>query len=238
MLPKDFNVDRMVQYLKDAGYNDARHLRHFTDDCPTEIVSRVYINANAETEAYYDLSPDPMKHGLFVFGILEEAFGPMLDETGKAIMERVAQNGREIVRPMRGPALSVDELRALNMRNALATRHEITGAVLAAVAAATETRIDFPTMRQAFRLWKLEPERGAFGRSLRRSEQVAQFRPPPGVPVIMSMEEYRNLKRDRGITREALNIAIIMAQQQLAGRLTADRAHKMLGALLRFRDSL
>ncbi|MFT4117891.1 hypothetical protein [Bradyrhizobium sp.] len=232
----------MVRFLKDAGYKETRHACHLTDGYPVEVVSRVYIDANEQTESYYDLSTDPMKHGLFVFGILKEAYRPLLNDAGEVVKERVMADGGDVWRPMRGAPLSPEELYTLNMRNALATRYEITGAVLASVTAATGSRIDFATMRQAFRLWRLEPDRdkqtsAPIGIPVRRSERSAQFRPHPGVPVLMSMEEFRRLTRQGTIGREAVNVSIIMAQRQLAGTMTHECTHKMLDALRRLREN-
>ncbi|NBU58318.1 MAG: hypothetical protein EBS23_00780 [Betaproteobacteria bacterium] len=116
----------------------------------------VFINGLGSINAYLNLSSDPGKFGLKVFGNLPEGYAPVvLDDDGRVIRETVIQNGERITRAKRGEALDAEALKRKNNEISLVARKEISAAVLAAYMLEASGG-DLEMLREGFRLQKWE----------------------------------------------------------------------------------
>lgn len=146
--------ENVAQHLKSMGYSAKAGT--MTDRKTGEPQEVVYINGLGSINAYLNLSPDPEKFGLKVFGNLQEGYAPVvLDEHGELVRETVMSNGQRVTRAKRGEPLDADALKQKNNEISLAVRKEITAAVLAAYMLEVGGG-DLDLIRSGFRLQKWE----------------------------------------------------------------------------------
>lgn len=152
---KSVNPHNIVEHLISLGYTAAAGER--TDKATGEVTQCVYINGLGQISAFLDLSNDPEKFGLKVFGNLKEGYAPaLIGEDGKAIRERVTENGKTKWETKRGTPLDAEALRKKNIEIAIEARREITPAVMMAYLLEAEGG-DLALMKKAFRLEKYKP---------------------------------------------------------------------------------
>lgn len=148
------NPESIAQHLSALGYQ--AKAGSLTDKKSGEPQSVVFINGLGSINAYLNLSEDPSKFGLKVFGNLPEGYAPVvLDAQGEVLRETVTQNGQTITRAKRGEPLSPEALKRKNNEISLAARKEITAAVLAAYMLEVGGG-DIEKIREGFRLQKWE----------------------------------------------------------------------------------
>lgn len=87
------NPDNIAQHLVTMGYS--AKAGSITDKATGKPQPVVFINGLGTINAYLNLSDDPAKFGLKVFGNLQDGYAPVvLDESGQVIRETVRQNGQ------------------------------------------------------------------------------------------------------------------------------------------------
>lgn len=148
------NADNIAQHLVSFGYQAKPGT--ITDKKTGEIQNVVFVNGLGSINAYLNLSEDPTKFGLKVFGNLQDGYAPVvLDGNGDVIRETVTQNGQSVTRSKRGEPLSAEALKRKNNEISLTARKEITAAVLAAYMLEVGGG-DLEKIREGFRLQKWE----------------------------------------------------------------------------------
>lgn len=148
------NADNIAQHLTAFGYSAKPGT--ITEKKTGEAQSVVFINGLGSINAYLNLSDDPAKFGLKVFGNLQEGYAPVvLDEKGEVIRETITQNGQSVTRAKRGEALDAEALKRKNNDISLTARKDITAAVLAAYMLEVGGG-DLEKIREGFRLQKWE----------------------------------------------------------------------------------
>lgn len=146
--------ENVAQHLKSMGYSAKAGT--MTDRKTGEPQQVVYINGLGSINAYLNLSPDPEKFGLKVFGNLQDGYAPVvLDDHGELVRETVMSNGQRVTRAKRGEPLDAEGLKQKNNEISLAARKEITAAVLAAYMLEVGGG-DLDLIRSGFRLQKWE----------------------------------------------------------------------------------
>lgn len=147
-------AENVAQHLVSFGYSAKPG--SITDKKTGDIQPVVFINGLGSINAYLDLSDDPAKFGLKVFGNLQEGYAPVvLDEKGEVIRETIVQNGQRVTRAKRGEPLDAEALKRKNNEISLTARKDITAAVLAAYVLEVAGG-DLEKLREGFRLQKWE----------------------------------------------------------------------------------
>lgn len=146
------NPENIAQHLISFGY--AAKAGVIKDKATGLSNPAVFVNGLGSINAYLNLSDDPKKFGLKVFGNLQAGYSPVvLDANGDVIRETVDQSGETVTRAMRGEPLNPAALKRKNNEISLASRREITGAVLAAYMLEIGGG-DLELIRDGFRLQK------------------------------------------------------------------------------------
>lgn len=144
--------ENIAQHLVAFGYTAKPGT--LTDKKTGDVQQVVFINGLGSINAYINLSDDPAKFGLKVFGNLQEGYAPvLLDASGEVIRETITQNGETVTRAKRGEPLDAEALKRKNTEISLTARKEITGAVLAAYMLEVGGG-DLEKVRDGFRLQK------------------------------------------------------------------------------------
>lgn len=148
------SADNIAQHLVAFGY--AAKPGSIKDKKTGESQDVVFVNGLGSINAYLNLSSDPTKFGLKVFGNLPDGYAPVvLDQSGRVIRETVTQNGETVTRAKRGAPLDADALKRKNNEISLTARKEISAAVLAAYMLEVGGG-DLELIREGFRLQKWE----------------------------------------------------------------------------------
>ncbi len=148
------SAENIAQHLVAFGY--AAKPGSIKDKKTGEAQDVVFINGLGSINAYLNLSSDPAKFGLKVFGNLPDGYAPVvLDQSGRVIRETVSQNGETVTRARRGSPLDADALKRKNNEISLTARKEISAAVLAAYMLEVGGG-DLELIREGFRLQKWE----------------------------------------------------------------------------------
>ena len=114
----------------------------------------VFINGLGSINAYLNLSDDPKKFGLKLFGSLQPGYAPVIvDESGDAVRETVDVDSETVTRAKRGAPLDAAGLKRKNNEISLTARQQITGAVLAAFVLEASGG-DIELLKDGFRLQK------------------------------------------------------------------------------------
>jgi len=146
--------ENVAQHLTAFGYQAKAGT--MTDKKTGEAQPVVFVNGLGSINAYLNLSDDPTKFGLKVFGNLPEGYAPVvLDGSGELVRETVIQNGQSVTRAKRGEPLSPEALKRKNNEISLVARKEISAAVLAAYMLEVAGG-DIEMLREGFRLQKWE----------------------------------------------------------------------------------
>jgi len=148
------SADNIAQHLTALGYSaKPGSIKDRKTGEPQDVV---FINGLGSINAYLNLSSDPAKFGLKVFGNLPEGYAPVvIDDNGQVIRETVIQNGERITRAKRGEPLDAEALKRKNNEISLVARKEISAAVLAAYMLEVAGG-DIEMLREGFRLQKWE----------------------------------------------------------------------------------
>jgi hypothetical protein len=146
--------ENIAQHLSSFGYSaKAGSIRDKATGEPQPVV---FINGLGTINAYLNLSPDPAKFGLKVFGNLQPGYSPVVfDAQGNVVRETVRENGEPVTRAVRGQPLDEEALKKKNIEIGLAARKDITAAVLAAYMLEVGGG-DLQLIREGFRLQKWE----------------------------------------------------------------------------------
>lgn len=148
------NPDNIAQHLISFGYS--AKAGSIKDKHTGEPVDVVFINGLGSINAYLNLSNDPAKFGLKVFGNLQPGYAPVeLDANGEITRVTVVENGKSVSRAKRGEQLDAEALKRKNDQISIAARKEITGAVLAAYVLEASGG-DLGLLKDGFRLQKWE----------------------------------------------------------------------------------
>jgi hypothetical protein len=116
----------------------------------------VFINGLGQINAYLNLSSDPTKFGLKVFGNLQDGYAPVLvGANGQVVRETVSRDGSIVTRAKRGEPLDAETLKRKNNEISLIARKDITAAALAAYMLEVGGG-DLELIRDGFRLQKWE----------------------------------------------------------------------------------
>ena len=146
--------ENIAQHLVTFGYQAKPGI--ITDKKSGETQNVVFVNGLGSINAYLNLSDDPAKFGLKVFGNLQEGYAPVvLDDNGEVIRGTIAQNGQSVTRAKRGEPLDAEALKRKNNEISLTARKEISAAVLAAYMLEVGGG-DLEKIREGFRLQKWE----------------------------------------------------------------------------------
>jgi hypothetical protein len=146
------NPDNIAQHLISFGYSAKAGT--IADKKTGEAQPVVFINGLGSINAYLNLSEDPAKFGLKVFGNLQPGYAPVvLDENGEVMRVTVIDNGQRTTRAKRGEPLDAEALKRKNNEISLAARKEISAAVLAAYMLELGGG-DLEKIRDGFRLQK------------------------------------------------------------------------------------
>lgn len=183
------NPSNIVDNLAALGYKAKAGTS--TDKTTGEITDVVYINGLGSVNAHLDLSQDPAKFGLKVFGNLKEGYAPaVIGEDGKPVRERVSVNGKMEWQTKRGDPLDAEALSRKNVEIAIKARKEITGAVLAAYMLEANGG-DMEALKNGFRLQKYErkgkaatAEAGDDIDAADDFDDAARAKPIAGAPVV------------------------------------------------------
>jgi hypothetical protein len=148
------NPENIAQHLTSFGYQAKAGT--ITDKKTGEPQPVVFVNGLGKVNAYLNLSSDPDKFGLKVFGNLEEGYAPVvLDSHGGVVRENVTVNGKPVNRAKRGEPLSAEALKRKNTEISISARKEISAAVLAAYMLEVGGG-DLQLIKDGFRLQKWE----------------------------------------------------------------------------------
>ena len=148
------NPDNIAQHLVTFGYS--AKAGSIKDKKTGEAVDVVFVNGLGSINAYLNLSHDPAKFGLKIFGDLQTGYAPVvLDDNGEVVRETVVENGKTVTRAKRGEPLDAASLKRKNDQISIAARKEITGAVLAAYILEASGG-DLELLKDGFRLQKWE----------------------------------------------------------------------------------
>lgn len=148
------NAENIAQHLIAFGYTAKPGT--ITDKKTGEAQSVVFVNGLGSINAYLNLSEDPTKFGLKVFGNLQDGYAPVVfDTNGQVLYETVHENGKTVTRSKRGERLDPDSLKRKNNEISLTARKDITAAVLAAYMLEVGGG-DLEKIRDGFRLQKWE----------------------------------------------------------------------------------
>jgi hypothetical protein len=146
------NPENIAQHLISFGYSAKAGT--VKDKVTGQATPAVFVNGLGSINAYLNLSDDPKKFGLKVFGNLQPGYSPIrLDENGDVLRETVDESGETVTRAMRGDPLDPTALKRKNNEISLSARREITGAVLAAYMLEVGGG-DLELVRDGFRLQK------------------------------------------------------------------------------------
>jgi hypothetical protein len=148
------SAENIAQHLVAFGYSaKAGSIKDKKSGEPQDVV---FINGLGSINAYLNLSSDPAKFGLKVFGNLQDGYAPVvLDGKGQVVRETVVRDGTTITRAKRGDALDAEALKRKNNEISLVARKEISAAVLAAYMLEAAGG-DIELIREGFRLQKWE----------------------------------------------------------------------------------
>lgn len=154
----NLNPESIAQHLVSFGYS--AKAGSIADKKTGEAQPVVFINGLGSINAYLNLSDDPAKFGLKVFGNLQPGYAPVvLSENGDVQRVTVIENGQRTTRAKRGDALDADALKRKNIEISLAARKEISAAVLAAYMLELGGG-DLEKIRDGFRLQKWDRSAG------------------------------------------------------------------------------
>jgi|GEM_PF-6387155 len=148
----NLNPENIAQHLVSFGYSAKAGT--IADKKTGEAQPVVFINGLGSINAYLNLSEDPAKFGLKVFGNLQPGYAPVvLDENGEVVRVTVIDHGQRTTRAKRGEPLDAEALKRKNNEISLAARKEISAAVLAAYMLELGGG-DLEKIRDGFRLQK------------------------------------------------------------------------------------
>ncbi len=146
--------ENIAQHLTSFGYSAKAGT--IKDKKTGEASDVVFVNGLGSINAYLNLSSDPGKFGLKVFGNLQEGYAHViLDGNGDVVRETVDVNGETVTRAKRGEPLDAAGLKRKNDQISLTARKEITGAVMAAYMLEASGG-DLELLKDGFRLQKWE----------------------------------------------------------------------------------
>jgi hypothetical protein len=204
------SAENIAQHLVAFGYSaKAGSIKDKKSGEPQDVV---FINGLGSINAYLNLSSDPAKFGLKVFGTLQEGYAPVvLDGKGQVVRETLVSDGKSVTRAKRGEPLDAESLKRKNNEISLVARREISAAVLAAYMLEAAGG-DFELIREGFRLQKWErsapkatAEGGEFedvGHSVDVSADFAEAASPESSPTPANepSQGRRRVKRGQSLT--------------------------------------
>jgi len=188
--------ENIVTHLVSFGYTaKAGTLK---DQATGEQQPVVFVNGLGSINAYLNLSDDPKKFGLKIFGNLQDGYAPVvLNDEGEPIRETVRVNGQPVSRAKRGEPLAADALKRKNNEISISARKEITAAVLAAYMLEAAGG-DMEKIKAGFRLQKWErttPKPELTAGSAPEAEVSAEVTQAPAVPETTGTKASTKFKR-------------------------------------------